>query len=142
MGQNTNKFVFVKEVDGIITLHVSITECLKAGGEFTLFSKDTRNVLGKWKVSIGASGHTEVPIKVPLHNMQFSVLVWQLLTCSTNPALDDGAIRIEFSQGNKTCKQSVLTEANLTNIAPCIFRHPTSYKDAITFVIKKDLPKE
>lgn len=136
MEKKGNKFVFLKPEDGSVSVRITITDQLMAGGEFKLFKKDNAEVLDVWKVNMDFKQDYEKIIKVPLKELNFANLVWQMLTCSQNPAVKDGAIKIEFLQSQKLCNSSINVVKRFDSIAPCKLKSPNSYADGITFVLK------
>lgn len=136
MEKKGNKFVFLKPEDGSVSVRITITDQLMAGGEFKLLKKDNNEVLDVWKVNMDHKQPFEKIVKVPLKELSFANLVWQILTCSQNPAVKDGAIKIEFLQSQKPCNSSINIVKRFDNIAPCKLKSPNSYADGITFVLK------
>lgn len=136
MGTKGNKFVFLKPDEGSVSVRITVTDQLKAGGEFKLLKKDTNEILDVWKFNMDYKQPFEKVIKTQLKDMGFSALVWQILACSENPAVHDGAVKVEFFQLNKPCSVTVNSVSRFDSIAPCKFKSPVSYPDAITFVVK------
>jgi hypothetical protein len=136
MEKKATNFCFVKPEDGALSIKITVTDQLKAGGDFKIVKKDTKEVIDQWKVSLDYTLPFEKTLKVPLKELNFSAIVWQVLTCSQNMAVKDGAIKIEFSQMGKPCATTVQCVGRLDNIAPCKIKAPSSYTDSVMAVLK------
>lgn len=138
MDKKSNRFCFVKPNEGPVTVRITATDALMAGGDFKLVKKDTKEIIEQFKVSFDHKKPFEKVFKCTLQSMNFAGMVWQILTCSTNIHVKDGAIKIEFFQNNKPCSVNSQIVGRLENIAPCQVKTPSSYQDSMVFVLKTD----
>lgn len=138
MEKKQNRFCFIKPNDGPVTIRITVTDQIMAGGDFKLVKKDSKEVIDQFKIKLDYKQPFEKSFKSPLASMNFGGLVWQILCCSMNPAVKDGAIKIEFFQNKKPCSTNSSIVGRIDNIAPCQVKNPSSYSDSMIFVIKTE----
>ncbi len=140
MDKTQTRFCFIKEKEGPVTMRITVTDQLMAGGDFKLVKKDSKKIIDQFKIKLDHKQPFEKTIKAQMSAINFAGLVWQILCCSTNPAVKDGAIKIEFFQNRKPCSTNSSIVGRLDNIAPCAVKNPSAYADSMIFVIKTDNP--
>jgi hypothetical protein len=138
MEKKSNRFCFIKPNEGAVLIKITVTDALMAGGDFKIVKKDTKEVLEQFKVNFDFKKPFEKTLKPNLSAMNFAGMVWQILTCSSNMHVKDGAIKIEFFQNGKPCNLNSSITGRFDNIAPCQLKSPSSYQDSLVFVLKTD----
>ncbi len=139
MEKKSNRFCFVKPNEGPVTIKITATDALMAGGDFKIVKKDSKEVIEQFKVSFDYNKPFEKTIKAQLSTLNFAGMVWQILSCSTNIHVKDGAIKIEFFQNNKPCNVNSSIVGRFENIAPCQLKSPSTYQDSLVFVLKTEV---
>lgn len=130
-------FCFIDPEGSSITVRMSISRALMAGGDFKIFYRDTTNVLESWKMSCDAKNPDERILRTKKLDLNKSKLVWNVLTCSSDSDVYTGVLEMKVYQGREECKMTYPSRQKVENIPPCKVKGVQEVSGSLTFFIKK-----
>lgn len=132
----TGRYAVLRPDGGPVIIKFSTTTPLMAGGDFRVFNKEKKTLLDSWKMTIADNEEEAHSIKILNKDLNMAVMVWQVLVCSKDPAVDKGSVNIDVFQGGKQIKLSLPIESELEEITPCKMRKPLAIDGTLIFIVK------
>jgi hypothetical protein len=130
-------FCFIDPEGASITVRMSVSRALMAGGDFKIFYRDTTKVLESWKMSGDDKNPDERILRTKKMDLNKSKLAWNILTCSKDADVFSGVLEIKVYQGRDECQITYPARQKVENIPPCKVKGVQEAKGSLTFFIKK-----
>ncbi len=136
------KYCIIEPSDYAVTLEVVVEPHIVAGGDFQLINAEDNSEIKRWKMSVDFDDPAQKRIHSSPQELHKTILTWQMLCCSKDKDIFEGAIKFSIKQNKKQCKVTEPLKFTRVNIPPCKLKQPDSFNGSLVFIIHKPLKQQ
>ena len=113
----------------------TISKGLLAGIDFKLISEN-KSIIKEFKADLTSTSKFEKIIQLDTHLLKNANLVWNVVYCSNDTAVQNGSFKLDLFQELSTVKLNIPTERKLVDIPLCMFKNTSDFTDSLMFVLR------
>lgn len=120
-----------------ISIKLSLSKPVAAGANFKIYKDNTQECIEEIKMNFNNGGYETAPLKTQINLLNRATMSITILTCSTNPLVNDCKFLIEIISGDQKLRVVEPAEFTVTNLPPCKINNPSKINGQITFLVIK-----
>ncbi len=135
----TTRFCILNRKIDSIRIKLLVSNPLLAGGDFLLYSSNTKTKLEEFKLTSEFLKNGSYLLKTSIEELNKCYLSWEILYCSAKTAATEGAISIDIAQNDNPTKMTLPLKWQLLNIPPCKINNPARISGNLTFIVSESI---